>query len=105
MKSGNQEEVRLALALEGFFLEDTLQAQKEEFGQYLRRRIRPTMEALIDKDDVEKMEQLKDLGWLEGIPVEGFLKSARNKKKQAAMVWLLHLKDEKYGYADRDFTL
>ena len=30
---------------------------------------------------------------------------ARQGQKNAALVWLLHLKKEKYGFKDRDFSL
>ena len=100
-----QEPVRLAAALEGFFLEEAAPEQKEAYGTYLKKRIRPAMEVLIEEDDAEKMEQLEQMGWLEGVRIEGFLETARKKKKSASLVWLLRLKDKKNGYRDRDFTL
>ena len=45
-----QERVRLACALEGFFLTNECEEEKKTaYGQYLKRRIRPAMEALIDE--------------------------------------------------------
>ena len=43
-----QERIRLACALEGFFLTNECEEEKKTaYGQYLKRRIRPAMEALI----------------------------------------------------------
>ena len=45
-----QERIRLACALEGFFLTNECEEEKKTaYGQYLKRRIRPAMEALIWK--------------------------------------------------------
>lgn len=100
-----QEPVRLAVALRGFFLPQTGEAEKEAYGNYLKSRIRPAMEALIDEDQVEKLEILEALGWLEGKNIDVFIRIARQAQKKAALVWLLHLKKEKYGFQDRDFSL
>lgn len=102
-----QESVKLSAALDGFFVknEHPEQGHRKEYADYLRRRIRPAMERLIENEDVEKMQILEELGWFGEKELEGFIKTARARKKTAAMVWLLRLKDEKYGYKDRDFSL
>ena len=63
------------------------------------------MEKLIEDEDVEKMQLLEEQGWFGEQELEVFLQTARVQKKTAALVWLLQLKDEKYGYKDRDFSL
>ncbi len=63
------------------------------------------MEARIDEDQVEKLEIIESLGWLEGKNIDVFIRIARQGQKNAALVWLLHLKKEKYGFKDRDFSL
>ena len=100
-----QEPVRLAVALRGFFLPQTGEEEKEAYGRYLKSRIRPAVEALIDEDQVEKLEIIESLGWLEGKNIDVFIRIARQGQKNAALVWLLHLKKEKYGFKDRDFSL
>ena len=102
-----QESVKLSSALDGFFVknEHPQQGHRKEYGDYLRRRIRPAMERLIENEDVEKMQLLEELGWFGEKELEGFIKAARVHKKTAALVWLLRLKVEKYGYKDRDFSL
>ena len=66
-----QEPVRLAAALRGFFLPEAEDQEKEAYGTYLKSRIRPAVEALIDGDDVEKLEELESLGWLDGKNLDG----------------------------------
>ena len=99
-----QEKKKLELALEGFFTE-TEEDRREAYGRYLRRRIRPAVEFLIRSEDVEKMEALEQQGWFGAKELEGFLNTARAEKSLSALAWLLRLKDEKYGYEDRDFSL
>lgn len=101
-----QEPVRLAVALRGFFLEEGVDEEsRETFGNYLKGRIRPAVEQLIEEDAVEKIQQLEELGWFGQQHLEGFIKIARERKKSAALVWFLHLKQEKYQYEDKDFSL
>lgn len=102
----NREPVRLAAALRGYFLEAGVSPeQKEEYKNYLREQIGPAMEELITEEAVEKMKALEQLGWFGGEELERFIASALTRGKSASLTWLLHLKDEKYGYQDYDFTL
>ena len=87
-----QERIRLACALEGF-------------GQYLKRRIRPAMEALIWEENVGKMELLESFGWFGAEELENFICTARRERKLESLVWLMRLKDQKYGYKEKKFDL
>lgn len=100
-----QEPVRLAVALRGFFLKETEQDQRDAYGTYLRGRIRPAVEALIEEEDVEKMQILEELGWLQNPHIEIFIRMAREKKKTASLVWLLQLKARRQAYEEKDFSL
>lgn len=106
-KESRQEKIRLTAALEGFFLErpDGSKGHWEEYGAYLKLRIRPVMELLIEAEDIQKMEMLEGFGWFGQNELEQFLRSARERKKPQAYLWLLRLKNRKYGYRDRDFSL
>lgn len=61
-----QERIRLACALEGFFLTNECEEEKKTaYGQYLKRRIRPAMEALIREENVGKWSSWRVLAGLE----------------------------------------
>lgn len=100
-----QEPLRLEAALRGFFLEGVEPAQREDYGGYLRRRVRPAVEKLIEEDRADRLEQLEKLGWFDARQVDEYIRMAREREKVSALVWLLELKREKYGYHDKDFSL
>lgn len=100
-----QEPVRLRLALEGFFRPDMEPEGKKKLEAYLKRRKRPVMEALMNADDLPRLQMLEDLGWLDAGLVDDGLEMAARLKKSEAFVWLLGLKAEKYGFPDKDFSL
>lgn len=98
-----QERLRLEAALEGFFLEEA--GHREEYGAYLKNRIRPAAEKLMADSELEKLQVLEERGFFGERELEGFLKLARELERPAVLLWLMRLKDEKYGYRDRDFSL
>ena len=101
-----QERIKLACALEGFFTEEKdKEAEKIAYGQYLKRRIRPAMEALIQEENVLKMEQLETKGWFGAEELDQFIAIARKERRLESLVWLMKLKDSKYGYKDKKFEL
>ena len=104
-KTSSQEPVRLRLALDGFFASDTPQPIREQYEIYLRRRVRPTLEALIAAEDMARLEALEAQGWLDAALTEDGLKFAAKEKKTEPFVWLLRKKAEKYGFSDREFLL
>ena len=64
--SSKQAPVRLELALSGFFQPDGYtDKQHRDFGDYLRLRIRPAAEALIQRDALDKLQVLEELGWMD----------------------------------------
>ena len=97
-----QERIKLACALEGFFSE---KAEKTVYSQYLKRRIRPAMEELIREENVLKMEKLEAQGWFGQEELETFIMSARRERKLESLVWLMKLKDMKYGYKEKNFEI
>ena len=95
-----------ACALEGFFLTNECEEEKKTaYGQYLKRRIRPAMEALIWEENVGKMELLESFGWFGAEELENFICTARRERKLESLVWLMRLKDQKYGYKEKKFDL
>ena len=98
---------KLEQALEIYFQEnpDRESGKYQEIQKYLKLRIRSVMELLIEKEDTERMEQLEKCGWFSENELMVFIRYAQEKTKLRALVWLLHLKDKKYGYQKRDFSL
>ncbi|MDY4694120.1 MAG: hypothetical protein SO401_11390 [Blautia sp.] len=101
------QDVKLNQALELYFDQQAEKQSREyrEAEKYLKMRIRPAMELLIRLEDTEKMELLENNGWFGEKELENFIKTAEEKDKPRSLIWLLHLKNKKYGYRDQDFTL
>ena len=87
--------------------DDLMQDRKLEqaLEKYLKLRIRSVMELLIENEDTERMEQIEKCGWFSANELENFIRCAQEKAKLRSLVWLLHLKDKKYGYPKKDFSL
>ena len=86
-------------------LEQALEIYFQEIQKYLKLRIRSVMELLIENEDTERMEQIEKCGWFSANELENFIRCAQEKAKLRSLVWLLHLKDKKYGYQKKDFSL
>lgn len=104
-QSASREDLRLGLALEGYFsgLADETQKQALEF--YLWRRLRPAMELLLREGRTEELEQLLDQGWLTPGLLEDGLKLAIECKSTEGFVLFLRQKAAQVGFSDRDFSL
>ena len=101
-QQSRQEPLRLSIALEAYF-QDGDPARQEVYGQYLRRRLQPAVQALIELDDTGRLSRLAP--WFTAKQTDAFITLAREKRKTAALVWLLRWKGARYGFPDRDFTL
>ena len=104
--SSRQATVRLELALLGFFQKDGYTDKQHcDFGSYLRLRIRPAAEALIQRDALDKLQALEELGWMDASVIEDCMDYAIRNQKTQAFIWLLERKTRKYGFHDRCFDL
>ena len=81
---------KLEQALDIYFTGEPDRETKEfqDAQKYLKLRIR-----------------LETCGWFSARELESFIRCAREKTKLRSLVWLLHLKDRKYGYQKKDFSL
>ena len=66
---------------------------------------RAAMERLIRENALEKMDVLEQRGWVGAQEMDAFIRQAQSLGQEAAMLWLMRRKGERYGYHDRDFTL
>lgn len=68
------------------------EAERADYGAYLKKRIRPAVERLILEDDWEKIGKLYENEWFGEQELEVFLKLAEEWRRPAALMGLLHLK-------------
>ena len=101
--TSRQEPLRLSIALADF--DRTNGETQAAYLQYLRRRLQPAAAALTEADDTERLSNLTEQGWFTAKLTDDLIRLAREKKKTAALVWLLRWKGEQYGFRDRDFSL
>lgn len=104
-QSASREDVRLELALEGYFLGLADETQKQALESYLRLRLRSAMELLLRQGRLEELEQLMAQGWLTPGLLEDGLSLAISLKSTEGFVLLLRRKAELAGFSDRDFSL
>lgn len=95
-----QQPRRLAIALEEYFTDALHRAQ---YGAYLQRRIRPAATALIQQEDLERLEGLKQ--WFTASLTDELLETAIDLQKPAVTVWLLRLKRDRFGFSGHRFSL
>lgn len=100
-----REEVRLRLAVQGYFSGAGSPEQTQVLECYLRRRVRPLVELLLREDNLPQLEQTVRLGWLTPGILEDGLSLAIRLKHTEGYVRLLQWKAEQYGFTDRDFSL
>lgn len=99
-----QEPLRLKIALKRFFETDS-KDWREQYGSYLKLRIRPAMKELIAAGAIEKIEQLGDYAGYSEKNMNEFIAMAQEQGKTEVLVYLMKMKKEKFGFADRDFSL
>lgn len=103
--TSKQEPLRLSIALEGFFQDETDDEARTAYGQYLHRRLQPAATALIEADDTVRLACFAAQGWFTAKQTDELIRLAREKRKTAALVWLLRWKGAQYGFPDKDFSL
>lgn len=100
-QSATRADVKLACALYGYF-----GAEKENvYLQYLMNRIRPAVTELILSGRVSQLAELEEKGAFTAELTDSFLETAISAGAQEATVWLLQLKERRFGFLDRDFSL
>ena len=103
LRSARREDVRLAAAIRGYFYEG--EEYREEYFAYLSRRLRPAAEALIETNRVQELAQLEETGLFTPQLTDDFLRTAITLGRPELIVWLLRLKESRFGFPDRDFRL
>lgn len=107
-RTTKQETLRLQAALAGFFEEEKAgitAERKGEYAAYLKKRIRPALQALLKENRIDEMEKLQKLGWFGAEILEELIVKAQEEGRFSAVIRLMRVKAEKYGYKDRDFEI
>lgn len=107
-RTTKQETLRLQVALAGFFEEEKAgitAERKGEYAVYLKKRIRPALQALLKENRIDEMEKLQKLGWFGAEILEELIVKAQEEGRLSAVIRLMRVKAEKYGYKDRDFEI
>lgn len=102
------QDAKLERALETYFKGTPNEGADKEFldaENYLKRRIRSAMEMLLEKEDINAMAFLEQKRWFGEKELDLFIRMAGEKGKLRSLIWMLHLKDEKYGYHEKEFLL
>ena len=60
---------------------------------------------LVYTKKIGTMEILEQQGWFGRKELDSFIQIAREQRRLESLVWLMLLKDQKYGYDEPDFTL
>ena len=100
-RTTKQETLRLQAALAGFFEEEKAgitAERKGEYAAYLKKRIRPALQALLKENRINEMEKLQKLGWFGAEILEELIVKAQEEGRLSAVIRLMRVKAEKYGF-------
>lgn len=105
-RTTKQETLRLQAALAGFFEEEGVTAKRKgEYAAYLKKRIRPALQALLKENRIDEIEDLEEKGWFGAEILEELIVKAQKEGRLSAVIRLMRVKAAKYGYRDRDFEI
>lgn len=107
-RTTKQETLRLQAALAGFFEEDeacVTAERKGEYAAYLKKRIRPALQALLKENRIDEIEQLNEMEWFGTEILEELIVKAQEEGRLSAVIRLMRVKAAKYGYRDRNFEI
>ena len=107
-RSTKQEMLRLQAAIVGFFdMDETYvtPTQKEEYASYLKKRIRPALQALLRENRIDAIELADEMGWFGNGILEELIIKAQEEGRFSAVIRLMRKKAVRYGYRDHDFSI
>ena len=100
-----QPAVKLELALKLAFCRDLEESKRQILQKYLRQRIRPAAALCLRRQDMETLDAMNALGWLEGADLEDCLREAGESRNYQAFLWLLRRKQASGGFGGPDLSL
>lgn len=99
-----QEPLKLKIALECFFTAESA-VWKERYGAYLKKRLRPALNALIMANEIEKLEFLTEAGWLDSSALDAAIRMASAEQRTEILVYLMNVKNTHYGFHGKEYLL
>ena len=104
-KESLQASVRLSIAAEDYFKASLTAEEEKAYSAYLKQRLRPAAQLLVECEDTERLEGLWSLEAFSPALLEELLQLAISQHRNAAYVWLLRKKQESVGFAPEEFSL
>lgn len=99
-RSASRGDVKLACALRGYFAEGN-----DFFLPYLHTRIRPAVTELVLTGRVTELAKLEGLGWFTPGLTDEFLELAISACVPDSIIWLLKMKQRRFGFSPWELTL
>ena len=104
-KESLQAAVKLSIAAEDYFKSPLTEEEEQAYGPYLKQRLRPAAQLLVEREDLDRLEGLWGLEAFSQALLEELLQLAISQHKNAAYVWLLRKKQENFGFSPEEFSL
>lgn len=99
-RSASRGDVKLACALRGYFAEGD-----NFYLPYLQSRIRPAISELVLSGRVMELAKLEQLGWFTAALTDEFLELAISACVPESVIWLLKMKERRFGFRNQELTL
>ena len=100
-----QPAVRLSIAAEDYFRQETGEDCRRAYGEYLRLRLRPAAELLVRQEALSSLEGLWELQCFSEGLLNELLSLAAREQKNTSYVWLLRKKKDSFGFSPRTYAL
>lgn len=99
-RSASRGDVKLACALHGYFGEGN-----DNYLPYLKSRIRPAATQLILAGRVTELAKLDELELFTAALTDEFLELAISSRVPDSILWLLKMKERRFGFRNQELTL
>ena len=105
-QESGQGRIKLDIALKRYFSGEALDEElRNRYERYLKSRIRPMMERLIEEENMELLARTAKLGWLQTELIDSFISMAADRGSIGALTFLLQWKEQNSSFEDEEFPL
>ena len=100
-----QAPLKLRIALEEYFFSGVeSEEERRAYESYLRHRVRPAAQMLMEQNRTGEILWMEEAGWLGERELDELISLAAGKGKTACWMALVKRKGERWGFPDRDFN-